>query len=293
MIPESPIFYVKVRRVVRKSIVIFSLFVVLLLAACGESGSTNEASVEANEETEANSKEVLAEEDFDKMYSNPKEYKGYEVEFTGQVFVDPERDDSGVYLQVYAKPEQFEQNTIVAYEDSNFDVKVDDFVKVIGIVKDEFEGENLMGGTITAPFIEATSIEVVDYITAVAPTIKEVVVDETIDQHGMEVTLQKIEFAEVETRVYMKITNNTNENVYFDGYGAKLVSGSTQYETKDNFGSGLPELPFDILAGIEAEGVLTYPAIEEQSGTFTLHAEGYSDNWELDFKPYVFEVEVE
>lgn len=293
MIPESPIFYVKVRRVVRKSIVIFSLFVVLLLAACGESGSTNEASVEANEETEANSKEVLAEEDFDKMYSNPKEYKGYEVEFTGQVFVDPERDDSGVYLQVYAKPEQFEQNTIVAYEDSNFDVKVDDFVKVIGIVKDEFEGENLMGGTITAPFIEATSIEVVDYITAVAPTIKEVVVDETIDQHGMEVTLQKIEFAAVETRVYMKITNNTNENVYFDGYGAKLVSGSTQYETKDNFGSGLPELPFDILAGIEAEGVLTYPAIEEQSGTFTLHAEGYSDNWELDFKPYVFEVEVE
>ena len=293
MIPESPIFYVKVRRVVRKSIVIFSLFVVLLLAACGESGSTNEASVEANEETEANSKEVLAEEDFDKMYSNPKEYKGYEVEFTGQVFVDPERDDSGVYLQVYAKPEQFEQNTIVAYEDSNFDVKVDDFVKVIGIVKDEFEGENLMGGTITAPFIEATSIEVVDYITAVAPTIKEVVVDETIDQHGMEVTLQKIEFAEVETRVYMKITNNTNENVYFDGYGAKLVSGSTQYETKDNFGSGLPEIPFDILAGIEAEGVLTYPAIEEQSGTFTLHAEGYSDNWELDFKPYVFEVEVE
>lgn len=293
MIPESPIFYVKVRRVVRKSIVIFSLFVVLLLAACGESGSTNEASVEANEETEANSKEVLAEEDFDKMYSNPKEYKGYEVEFTGQVFVDPERDDSGVYLQVYAKPEQFEQNTIVAYEDSNFDVKVDDFVKVIGIVKDEFEGENLMGGTITAPFIEATSIEVVDYITAVAPTIKEVVVDETIDQHGMEVTLQKIEFAEVETRVYMKITNNTNETVYFDGFGAKLISGSTQYETKDNFGSGLPEIPFNILAGIEAEGVLTYPAIEEQSGTFTLHAEGYSDNWELDFKPYVFEVEVE
>ena len=292
MIPESPIFYVKVRRVVRKSIVIFSLFVVLLLAACGESGSMNEASVEANEETEANSKEVLAEEDFDKMYSNPKEYKGYEVEFTGQVFVDPERDDSGVYLQVYAKPEQFEQNTIVAYEDSNFDVKVDDFVKVIGIVKDEFEGENLMGGTITAPFIEATSIEVVDYITAVAPTIKEVVVDETIDQHGMEVTLQKIEFAAVETRVYMKITNNTNENVYFDGYGAKLVSGSTQYETKDNFGSGLPELPFDILAGIEAEGVLTYPTIEEQSGTITLHAEGYSDNWELDFEPYVFEVEV-
>ena len=293
MIPESPIFYVKVRRVVRKSIVIFSLFVVLLLAACGESGSMNEASVEANEETEANSKEVLAEEDFDKMYSNPKEYKGYEVEFTGQVFVDPERDDSGVYLQVYAKPEQFEQNTIVAYEDSNFDVKVDDFVKVIGIVKDEFEGENLMGGTITAPFIEATSIEVVDYITAVAPTIKEVVVDETIDQHGMEVTLQKIEFAEVETRVYMKITNNTNETVYFDGFGAKLISGSTQYETKDNFGSGLPEIPFNILAGIEAEGVLIYPAIEEQSGTFTLHAEGYSDNWELDFKPYVFEVEVE
>lgn len=289
MIPESPIYYEKVRDTLKKLVTLLSVFIVLLLAACGDSEATNNESNDSN--SEANG--VVTEEDFNDMYHHPKDYKGYEVEFTGQVFFDPERDDSSVYLQVYANPSQLDQNVIVTFDDPDFDVKMDDYVEVKGIVKDEFKGENLFGETITAPLVEASSIEVVDYITAVAPTIKEVSVEETIDQHGMEVTLQKIEFAENETRVYMKVINNTKDTVYFDNYGTKLISGSSQYEVGDNFESGLPELPYDILAGVEAEGVLTFPAIEEHSGNFSLHAEGYSDDFELEFEPFVFEVEVE
>ena len=281
----------------KKSITLISIILLLFLAACsdGEVESVESGNDVLNEasENDKDTKGFVTEEEFDKMYSNPKDYRGYEVEFTAQVFVEPERDDTTVYLQVYAKPEDYEQNVIVYFEESDFNIKTDDYVKISGIVEDEFEGENLMGGTIIAPLIKATSVEVVDYITAVAPTLKEVIVDETITQHGMEVTLQKIEFAENETRAYVKVKNNTDGTVYFSEYDAKLLTGSSQFETEYIYESGLPEIPYDILAGVEAEGVLMFPELDLETDSITLHAEGYSDDYMLDFQPFVFEVEIE
>ena len=275
----------------RKLVMIIGLSALLVMSACGDSDST-----ETNSETNEREQEVegtVAPEDFGKVYSDPAAYKGYEVEFTGQVFVEPERDEDGIYLQVFENPQKSENNAIVSFDDTNIDVETEDYVQISGIVMDEFEGENLMGGTITAPMVEASSIEVVDYITAVSPTIQTIEVDEVVEQHGMEVQLQKIELAENQTRVYVKVANNTDDVVYFDTYSAKLVTGSNQFEVEDNFESGLPEIQYDILAGVESEGVLTFPAIDENTDALTLHAEGHSDDYELDFKPFVFEIEVE
>ena len=275
----------------RKILSVIGILSLLLVSACGgnDSAETNAEEKEAEAKVEG----VVAQEEFDHMYSNPKDYKGYEVEFTGQVFVEPERDEEGTYLQVYAKPEDYEQNVLVAFNESDFDVKIDDYVKIAGIVEDEFEGENMMGGAVNAPLVEANAIEVVDYITAVSPTVKEIEVDETMDQHGMEVNVQKIEIAEEETRVYINVANNTDDTVYFDTYSTKLVTGSNQLESTDNFESDLPEVQYDILSGVESEGVLTFPAIDENTDSLTLHAEGHSDDYELDFDPFVFEVEIE
>ncbi|MEI3611871.1 DUF4352 domain-containing protein [Pseudogracilibacillus sp. SO30301A] len=271
---------------------VMGFLLVLVLSACGSDDSTSSSSAEKNEE-EKSVKGVIEPEQFDTMYSDPKAYKGYEVEFTGQVFTEPERDEDAVYLQVFAKPENSEHNVIVYFDYEDVEVHTDDYVQVKGIVTDEFEGENLMGGTVIAPVVEASSIEVIDYITAVSPTLKEIEVNETIKQHGVEVELQKIDIAENETRVYVKLSNNTADTVFFDAYGAKLVTGNNQFEVVDNYESGLPEIPFDILSGIESEGVLTFPAIDENTDSITFHSEAHSDDYELDFKPFVFEIEVE
>ena len=275
----------------RRLLVVTGILLALVLTACG--GDEEAEGSTQNSEAEKSAKGVIEPEQFDKMYSDPKAYKGYEVEFTGQVFTEPERDEDAVYLQVFAKPEKSEQNVIVSFNHGDFEVQTDDYVLVKGSVTDEFEGENLMGGTVIAPVVEASSIEVVDYITAVSPTIKEIEVNETVDQHGVEVQLQKIELAENETRVYVKVSNNTVDTVFFDTYSAKLVTGNQQLEAEDNFESGLPDVQYDILSGIESEGVLTFPAIDENTDSLTFHSEGHSDDYELDFKPFVFEVEME
>src|SRR5699024_4332684 len=190
----------------------------------------------------------------------PKKYQGYEVEFTGQVFIEPEKDDDGVYLQVYADPENYEKNTIVGIEDSGFDVSTDDYVNVTGIIKDEFDGENAFGAELSVPVVLADDIEVVDYVTAVSPTIETIDVDEEQDQHGYNVHVDKIEIAENMTRVYVKVTNNTEDEISFYSFNTKLLLDNKQLEEDDSFyDTGLPALQSDILPGVETEGVIIFP----------------------------------
>lgn len=279
---------------VKKIVVAASLiFTTVILGACGDNESSSSNVNEKTEEVKTKGK--LDTEDYEKLYSDPKKYKGYEVEITGKVFAEPEKDEKGTYIQLWADPENAEKNTLVAINDSKFKVKTDDYVKVKGIVKDEFKGENAFGGTITAPVILAKNIEVVDYLTAVSPTLKEIKVDKEINQHDIKITLQKIEIANNQTRVYMKIKNDTKEKASFYSDSAKLIVGNKQLEEEyvDSETTGLQQIQYEILPSIETEGVIVYPAIDLSGNTIKLNVEASSDNYDLDFKPYIFEVSID
>lgn len=266
---------------------IFSLFAALFLVACGsDSGSTP-----GEESVNSSSNKVLAENEFDKMYTNPKEYKGYEVTYTGNVFVAPEKDNEGIYLQVYADPENYDKNTLVAFANPDFIVNEGDYVKITGIVRDQYEGENLLGGTVTAPMIEAKSLEVVDYITAVAPTLNTLEINQELNQHGLMIKLEKIEFADTHTRVYVHATNNTSDQVNLYTYSTKLIVGNQQFENESIYDADYPELHSDILPGIESAGIITFPAIDPNTTSLKFVLDGSSDNWEIDIEPFVFTVE--
>lgn len=253
----------------------------------------NEEEVEGEvNETSENTAGTVDEDEFDTMYNDPEAYENYDVEFTGVVFIEPEKDEDGVYLQVYSKPENYEQNIIVGYEDPEFEVEEEDYVQIEGIIQGEMEGENLMGGDLSVPIVYATDLEVVDYATAVAPAIDEVEIDETIEQHGIEVYVEKMEIAEKETRVYLTVNNDTDDAFTYYDFNSKLITGNEQLDAEDNYESDLPEIQSEILPGIETEGVFTYPAIDEDEEKVTFHSEGSSDNYELDFEPFTLEIEL-
>jgi hypothetical protein len=266
------------------------IFVLVSLVGCGEDEG---ASANENNSSEG-TKGQLKPEDYEKMFSDPGQYKGYEVELTGQVFTEPEKDEDGTYLQLWADPENVEKNVIVGIEDPELEVNTDDYVKVSGVLKEEFEGENAFGATVVAPSILADKVEVVDYITAVSPTIKEIKVDKTKEQHGLSVTVQKVDIAKNQTRVYIKLNNGTNNNASFYSHSTKLLIGNQQLEEEymDPDTMGLKELASDILPGVETEGVITYPAIEDDPDNIKLYIESNTDDYNLDFKPYEFEIPV-
>lgn len=106
--------------------------------------------------------------DIEKLYTNADQFKNYKVDLYVKVF-DVEQDDDGTYLQGYNNPEKLSKNTLIMSDDSDLDIKDDDIIHVVGTVKDKYDGENALGGSVSAPRIIADSIEKSDYATAFAP----------------------------------------------------------------------------------------------------------------------------
>lgn len=259
------------------------LVLILILTLCfvpGCGGSESSSSESAKE---------LAKEDYVKLYSDANTFKGYKVDMFLKVF-SVEKDNSGTFLQGFYDPEGMDKNTIVTIDDPNLDVKDGDIIHVIGIVEGEVTGENMLGAKLTAPKISASSIEKSDYATAFAPAIKTVEVNEEQNQHGIVLKLEKVEFAEKETRAYLTVKNNSNNNASFYSFNAKAIQNNKQFETTDNWEAEYQEVQSEILPGVESSGIVLFPAIDPSAGAIKFLFECSSDDYLLDFNPYTFNI---
>lgn len=223
------------------------------------------------------------------LFSNPENLKYHYVEIIGKVFTEPEYNEDGVCIQMFADYKNSENNTIVCIADHDFKVDVGDYVKVAGIVDEPVTGKNLLGGKVTAPSVIAEKYSILSYQEVVSPAKKTIDVNQTQTQLGYSVTIQKIELAETETRVYIKVKNNgfSNFNVYSSN--AKLTQSGKQYEEQINWDADYPKIPTDLRVGNSTEGIIAFPAIKE--GTITLTITGRSDNRKENIKPYTFNIE--
>lgn len=254
-----------------------SLLMVFSLAACGGTPV-------------AEQKPPLTEDEVTQMYTNPDSFKGRQVTLTGKLLGEPEKDDSGIYFQFYGDAANYARNTIVGYKNTELSLADGDYIKVIGTVDGTFKGENMMGGKITAPKIIADSVEKVSYIDAVSPTIKSVDVNSTQNQRGYEVSLQKVEFASAETRVYLSVKNSGGSSFSVYSFNAKIMQGDKQYEEQSNYDADYQEVQSDLMPGATTSGIIAFPAMEQSN--FKIYIDGSSDNWEESIQPYAFEVAV-
>lgn len=117
----------------------------------------------------------LKDEQLRTFYSNTEEFLHHCVELVGQVFTTPENDENGVTIQFFTDIENQDKNTIVYIPATDFEVKQGDYIRIIGLVDSEVDGENILGGAVTAPLVIAREYEVVSYIDAVSPDRKSVV----------------------------------------------------------------------------------------------------------------------
>lgn len=257
----------------------------LSISACGGSSAPSEDSSDSLPLP-------VSEEDIPKMYANPEQYVGAFVTLTGQIFGGVEYDEDGAYFQMWGDPDNSDLNTVVGYLDPEINLEDGQYIKIEGVVADVFEGENLMGGTIIAPAIRADSIEVLSYKDAIRPTIATATpTTSTIDQYGYCVTVEKVELAEKETRVYISATNNGSEEFYVNDYDMLIIQDSTQYERELNFYGDYPELQSPIRPGVTTSGIVTFPPIEQ--APFQLFVEGINFNWREELSEYVFDLNFE
>ena len=261
----------------------------LSITACGGSSESGDSSAKS----ESEKVEYIEESQIADMFTNPNNFKGKYVKLSGQVFVDPEQDGDEIALQVWHDPQNAEKNFIVYFK-GDITVKTNDYIEVDGKITGEFKGENAFGGEVTAPTIEANTLEVKSYMEAVVPTIAEITPENAVsEQNGLSLKVDKVEFAEKETRVYITETNASSDNCSISVYDIKILQNGQQINQDSSsmsaYEGNYAELPYELLAGASASGVLVFPAMDS-SASFQVHIEAYSDNWEIEFSPFVIDV---
>ncbi|KAF6568405.1 DUF4352 domain-containing protein [Paenibacillus sp. EKM202P] len=243
------------------------------LTACGVSSSKDHS--------------LLSKEEFEQMYVNADQFEDRSINFYGQITYGPKENRNGIYVQVNADPKNNEKNTFV-YGDSfsSFsNVKENDFIHVTGTVIEKYRYRTTHGNYTSAPAISANKIEKSMFID---PTLSTIEVNKSVKQKGYIMTLQKVEFAEEETRLYMAIENRSTSTINYYDFYTKLVQGNKQYEpTFDRVSYTYPELQSEILPGVKTEGILTFSKIDS-SKDLTLIAKGSSE--ELEYNPFKFKI---
>ncbi|MBC8533626.1 DUF4352 domain-containing protein [Yeguia hominis] len=234
----------------------------------------------------------LSDSEIDQFFTNPNQFKGRTVTLIGRVFVSPEKDEDGIYFQMFADPENYERNVVVSYQDSDASIATNDYVRITGTVHGKFKGKNAFGASVTAPSVFADSVEVLSYMEAVVPALRIIEPkDCTQEQCGYSVTVDKIEFAEKETRVYLTVRNGGSGNFSLYSFNAKIIQNGKQYEEEINFAADYPKIQTDLAPGVTTEGIIAFSAIEQAD--FKLTFDAYSDNWEEQLDPYSFDIPVE
>ena len=250
------------------------------ISACGSGISSNSSG--SGEE-----KVYVKESEFDELFTNPDQFKGKYVFLTGQLLDAPEKNGNTVTLQAWYDTKNYSQNFIVYTNETDESFSSNDYIIVDGIVDGELKGENYFGEEVTAPLITDAKVTKSTYKDVVAPTVSEILPNATAEQKGFTVSVEKVEYSDVETRVYMTVANNTNESISFGAYDIKILLDNKQINI-DNASSSMydgnyPELSYDIAAGASTSGVLVFPIIEQGQDFQIIVPDIFSDNYEEEF----------
>lgn len=258
------------------TIILALLTAAFLLIGCGSS--------------EPAEKVYLEDSEIDAALSDGDAYKGKYINIVGKVF-SIDKDGDIVAMQAWYDPEATDQQFIV-YTDKEIasGIKEDDYIKVDGKITGTFTGENMLGGEVTAMKIEAESIETGGYDDIYAPAESTKEIGETKEQHGVSVTLDRIEYAKGEARVYLTVKNESGYQASIYTSDAKAIQDGKQFDHEDNYEAGYEGDIGDVLDGASKEGIIRFKGLDPEKPV-KIQIGAYSDNFDIDMEDYVFEVE--
>lgn len=274
------------------------------LTACSggdpkSSSDTTENSDSSKDDSnlESDEPEYISDSEIASLFSSPDDYAGKYVKLSGKIFNGPQTEDNYSVYQAWYDPSTASNDFIFGITNPTEVFAIDDYVTVDGRIVGALEYENAYGNTLTSLQIDAVSVEKLSYIDAVVPTIKEIVPENaTTTQHDITLKIDKIEFAEAETRVYITETNNSDNTFSLYTYGICIIQNGQQIEQDSTstsmYDGNYPELSYDLLPGASSSGIIVFPAIDN-STNFQLYAEGSSNDYNLEFSPFTFDISVQ
>ncbi|MGH2354096.1 MAG: hypothetical protein ACRDJN_21020 [Chloroflexota bacterium] len=230
----------------------------------------------------------LTNENWGLALADANQHKGTPVELVGKLFLDPQTDGDVTAFQMYTNAQFSDGTTIVGMRSGPQVPKLQrgDYVRVEGVLLEMQEGTNAFGARVRVPLVGAESVEVLPREQVVAPALKTYAVAAPLTQHGLVITLQKVALAAQETRVYVRVQNQSTEKASVSRHQLKLVQGTRQLDPTFSFEANYPDLPSPLLPGIEAETVVLFDAVDADAPLRVVWDGPRLHNFQLTFRPY-------
>lgn len=273
------------------SIIVFVFSVFCTLAyddSSDKSSKSDNNSSDTVQESQSNEKEYVT-DSIDIVSSDPNSYKDKYITFNGCSLNTVQEDNDAVYYQIYTDLDYNNSAIVEVPKNVSSDKITSDYVVVDGQIKGTYSGQTIVGVDKDWVYIIADSITPADYISTFgkADTTWSYS-DKIIEQNGISVQITQVDFNSTETRVYVTVTNNSSDKFNLWDYNAKIVQNGQQYDTTYNYNADYPSLSSDILAGASSSGIIVFPPLEPSN--IQLQIEGSSDDWQLDFEPFSYDL---
>lgn len=281
----------------KKLLIVLTSMAVLNFIGC-QNTAVKEKEVQKSHRKEAAKEEekvYVKESEMGELFKNPQKYKGKYVAMHGKIFQKLYLDGV-LYYDTWFDIKNYKQEFIIKVTGDDL-ANTDDYIKIDGkiITPSTFLYPNLPSRP-NILLVEADKIETESYIDAVVPTLSSIVPpDAHMEQKGISIKVDKVEFAKDETRVYVTITNNSGFKYNFFEYASKILQKGRQIELDPGISSyegKYPRISSEILDKITNSGILVFPPIDS-SMDFELYCYGMIEQYDFDIEPFQIEIKVE
>jgi len=183
----------------------------------------------------------------------------------------------------------FGQRTAVAIG-KDINVKEGNWVKVEGRLDSYWTTKSIIGAELRIPIVVADTISIISR-SQVIPPIVTVNVGKTVTQGGLAITLDRVEIAVSETRVYIKASNGSTSKASLYSYEAILVQGQNQIKRKQLFGEAdIKEPDTTLVSGTVTDGVIMFEPLDPNVHQAKLiWSNPRTEDWQLRFSDWVWE----
>lgn len=141
-------------------------------------------------------------------------------------------------------------------------LKEGSWVKVEGLLIGYWSTQTVLGAPRYLPEVAAYSsgVTIVTRSEAIKPLVT-VNIGKILSQHGLEITLEKIEICKDETRVYVGVFNGTSNKASLYDFEIVIVQGQKQIKIKSIFGNE-DEPDSTLVAGTRTEGIFVFEKMD-------------------------------
>lgn len=189
-------------------------------------------------------------------------------------------------IQVWLDPETCEQNMMIYYS-TDVEVKQGDYIKCTGYIDSVTKYKNAYDAELHVPLVISKDLEKATYIEVMSPTVESITLENVKqEQFGYSIAINKVEFAEKETRIYATVTNNDTALMTIGD--AVIVQGGKQYNSETNHDAEYEEIPYEVVKGVACSGIIVFPTINNEDFELTISV--HSDDYDEELGAFTFKI---